>query len=230
MYLTDTDNLYINLFMKSESKIDFGERSITLKQETEYPWDGQVKFKLDIDKPSMFSIKIRVPDWAREEAIPLGLYKYTNKVKKRISIKINGKEQKVILDKGYAVIQRNWQTNDEILLVLPMEIRRVVSDEKVKDDLGRVAIERGPIVYCAEWVDNNGKTSNIILPDESKLSSKYVRDLIGGITIIEGKAKIVDNTGAVKSADFKAIPYFAWLNRGKGEMDIWLPRNNAIPN
>jgi DUF1680 family protein len=150
LYLTDEDNLYINLFMSSESQIDFGGRSVTIKQETEYPWDGQVKFKLGIDKPSMFSIKIRVPGWAREEAIPLGLYKYTNKINKGISIKVNGKEQKVILDKGYAVIQRNWQANDEISLVLPMEIRRVVSDENVKDDLGRVALERGPIVYCAE--------------------------------------------------------------------------------
>lgn len=214
--------------MRSESQINFGGRTVTIKQETEYPWDGNVKFKLGLEKPSIFSIKIRVPGWAREEAIPLGLYKYTSKVNKTISIKVNGKEQEVILDKGYAVIQRNWQTNDEIYLVLPMEIRRVVSDEKVKDDLGRVALERGPIVYCAEWVDNNGKTSNIILPDESKLSSKYVNDLLGGITIIEGKAKIIDNAGAVKSADFKAIPYFAWLNRGKGEMDIWLQRNKTI--
>jgi len=79
-------------------------------------------------------------------------------------------------------------------------------------------------------VDNNGKTSNIILADDSKLSSRYVKDLIGGITIIEGKAKIIDNKGVVKSADFKAIPYFAWLNRGKGEMDIWLPRNNIALN
>jgi uncharacterized protein len=230
MYLTDADNLYINLFMKSESKIDFGERSITLKQETEYPWDGQIKFKLGLDKPSMFSIRIRVPGWAREEAIPLGLYKYANKVNKGILINVNGKEQKVILELGYAVIKRNWQANDEISLVLPMEIRRVVSDEKVKDDVGRVALERGPIVYCAEWVDNNGRTSNIILPDESKLSSKYVSNLIGGITIIEGKVKIIDNAGKVKPAYFKAIPYFAWLNRGKGEMDIWLQRNNAILN
>ena len=229
LYLTDEENLYINLFMRSESLISFGGRSVTIIQETDYPWDGKIKFKLGIEKPSMFSIKIRIPGWARDEAIPLGLYKYTDKFNKVFSIKVNGKEQKVILDKGYAVIQRNWQANDEIYLDLPMEIRRVVSDEKVKDDLGRVALERGPIVYCAEWVDNNGKTSNIILPDESKLSSEYVMDLIGGITIIEGKAKIIDNAGAVKSADFKAIPYFAWLNRGKGEMDIWLQRNNAIP-
>ena len=230
MYLTDNDNLYINLFMKSESKIDFGGRAVTVRQETDYPWDGVVKFKMDLDKPSMFTVRVRVPGWARGEAIPLGLYTYMNKTARAIRIKVNGKEQKVVLDKGYALITKNWQKDDEITLSLPMEVRRVLSDERVMEDKGRVALERGPIVFCAEWVDNNGKTSNIILPDESKLSSRFVKDLIGGITVIEGNAKIIDKNGNVKSSDFTAIPYFAWLNRGKGEMDIWLPRTVPAPN
>ena len=225
LYLTDKDNLYINLFMKSESKIDFGGRAVNISQETDYPWDGEVKFRIGVDKPSSFTIKIRVPGWARDEAIPLGLYTYLNKVNKSISFKVNGIEQKVSLDKGYAVISKKWKTGDEITLSLPMEIRRVLSDERVKENNGMVALERGPLVFCAEWVDNNGKTSNIILPDESQLSFRYIKDLIGGVTVIEGKAKTVDKNGEVISSDFTAIPYFAWLNRGKGEMDIWLPRN-----
>ena len=230
MYLTDDDNLYINLFMKSESKIDFGGRFVTLSQETDYPWVGKVNFKLGIDKPSTFTLRIRVPGWAREEAIPLGLYRYIDKINKNIAIEVNGKEQTVSMDKGYAMISKKWQAGDEITLSLPMEIRRVLCDERAKENNGRVALERGPLVFCAEWVDNNGKTSNIILPDESELSSRFVKDLIGGITVIEGKAKTVDKNGEVVASDFTAIPYFAWLNRGRGEMDIWLPRNIIASN
>ena len=100
-----------------------------------------------------------------------------------------------------------------------------MSDDKVKENNGMVALERGPLVFCAEWVDNHGKTSNIILPDESKLSCRFVKDLVGGITVIEGKAKTIGKNGKAVSSNFAAIPYFAWLNRGKGEMDIWIPRN-----
>jgi hypothetical protein len=225
LYLTDMDNLYINLFMGSDAKIEFGGRKVDVVQETDYPWNGEVKFKIGIEKPSSFTVKIRIPGWAREEAIPLGLYRYMSKTNKEISIKINGSPQKITMDKGYAVIQKKWQTGDEIILSLPMEVRRVLCDERVTENKGKVAIERGPLVFCAEWADNNGKTSNIILPDKSKLSSRYEKDLIGGITVIKGKAKTVDKNGKAISSDFTAIPYFAWLNRGKGEMDIWIPRN-----
>jgi hypothetical protein len=230
IYLTDDDNLYINLFMKSESKIDFGGRKLIVNQDTEYPWNGEIKISLGLDKPSSFTIKIRVPGWAREEPIPLGLYRYLDKGNKTISIKINGKDQKIILDKGYAVIQKKWQTNDEISLDFPMEIRRLLADERVKEDNGCIALERGPLVFCVEGIDNNGKTSNIILPDKSQLTSRYIIDLLGGITVIEGKAKTVDDKGVASVSGFTAIPYFAWLNRGPGEMDIWLQRDSVMVN
>jgi DUF1680 family protein len=230
IYLTDDDNLYINLFMKSESKIDFGGRKLIVNQDTEYPWNGEIKISLGLDKPSSFTIKIRVPGWAREEPIPLGLYRYLDKGNKTVSIKINGKDQKIILDKGYAVIQKKWQTNDEISLDFPMEIRRLLADERVKEDNGCIALERGPLVFCVEGIDNNGKTSNLILPDKSQLTSRYIIDLLGGITVIEGKAKTVDDKGVASVSGFTAIPYFAWLNRGPGEMDIWLKRDSVMVN
>ena len=224
MYLTDDNNLYVNLFMASESRIDLGGREIAVNQETEYPWNGEIKITLDMDKPSSFAVRIRVPGWAREEAIPLGLYRYMDQMSGAVTLDVNGKNQKITLDKGYAVIRRKWQSGDEIMLTLPMEVRRVLSDERVSENRGRVALERGPIVFCAEGIDNNAKTENIILPDDAKLTSRYVNDLIGGITVIEGKALTTDNDGNATISDFTAIPYFAWLNRGRGEMDIWLPR------
>jgi DUF1680 family protein len=165
-----------------------------------------------------------VPGWAREEAIPLGLYRYMDKMSDAVTLEVNGKDQPIELDKGYAVIRKKWRSGDEITLRLPMEVRRVLSDDRVKENNGRVALERGPLVFCAEGIDNNGITENIILPDDSKLSSRFVSDLVGGITVIQGKAKIADIDGTTSISDFTAIPYFAWLNRGKGEMDIWLHR------
>lgn len=231
MYLVDKEELYVNLFMPSESEIDLGSRKINLKQETKYPWDGEVNFTLKIQEPSRFRVMLRIPGWAREEPIPLGLYSYLKKGSSDFSIKVNGEEQKVALNKGYAILDKKWQTGDEITLSLPMKVRRVLSDERVKENNGLVALERGPIVFCAEWVDNNGKTSNIILPDDAELSDRYVEKLIGGITVLEGKAKTLDANGELEEADFTAIPYMAWLNRGNGEMDIWLPRSTeALKN
>jgi DUF1680 family protein len=224
MYLADDRNLYVNLFMASEATIDFRGRTLTVNQVTKYPWEGEVKIRLGIDAPTSFAVRIRVPGWAREEAIPLGLYRYMDKMSDAVTLEVNGKDQPIELDKGYAVIRKKWRSGDEITLRLPMEVRRVLSDDRVKENNGRVALERGPLVFCAEGIDNNGITENIILPDDSKLSSRFVSDLVGGITVIQGKAKIADIDGTTSISDFTAIPYFAWLNRGKGKMDIWLHR------
>lgn len=214
VYLVDKQSLYVNLFIESESNLEIGGENIRLVQETGYPWSGIVNLKVRMDKPSRFTLKIRVPGWAREEAIPLGLYKYLEPMRSDVLLEVNGKEQKLVLDKGYAVIDRKWESDDEISLSLPMEVRRVVSDEQVKENRGMVALERGPILFCIEGIDNNGRTSNIVLPDESKLSERYIKNLLGGISVIEG-------------ANLTAIPYFAWLNRGEGEMDVWIPRDIA---
>ncbi len=225
VYLVDAQNLYVNLFMESEANIEIGGRNINFIQETGYPWTGDVKFNLVMDKPSRLTIRIRIPGWAREEAIPLGLYRYLQPMKRDVTLQVNGQEQKLVLDKGYAVIEKKWSTGDQITLSLPMEIRRVLSDDQVKENRNMIALERGPILFCAEGIDNNGKTRNIILPDESQLSERYIGDLLGGITVIEGGVEIEDIQGDLQQARFTAIPYFTWLNRGKGEMDIWLPRS-----
>ncbi len=133
-------------------------------------------------------------------------------MKGEILLEINGEEQKLTLDKGYAVVDRKWESGDEITLSLPMEIRRVISDDRVEENMDRVALERGPILYCVEGHDNRGLSSNIILPDELQLSERHIGDFLGGISVIEGD-------------HFTAIPYLAWLNRGAGEMDVWIPRS-----
>ena len=147
-------------------------------------------------------------------------------------LKVNGKNVPVTLDKGYVSLSRTWKTGDVIELNMPMPIRRVVANDKVAADRGRVAIERGPIVYAAEWVDNpDGRVRNLMLPDSARLTAEFKPDLLKGVMVVKGKAVALalDAQGKVTRTeqDFTAIPYYAWANRGKGQMIVWLPNSEA---
>ncbi len=140
------------------------------------------------------------------------------------------------LSHGYAILERTWKSGDVVDLDLPMPARRVMANAKVKADVGRVALERGPIVFCAEWMDNpNGKVRNLILPNDQALTADYEPALLNGVEILKGKAvsisRVQDGSSVKTQQDFEAIPYFAWANRGKGEMTVWLADSeaNAIP-
>jgi DUF1680 family protein len=127
-------------------------------------------------------------------------------------------------------MQRTWKAGDTVELSLPMEVRRVTSNEKVKADAGRVALERGPVVYCAEGVDNGGQVLNLVLPDDASLQARHRADLLGGVTVIEGQALALhpaeDGRSVVtRKQHFVAVPYYAWGHRGSGEMEVWLPRH-----
>jgi DUF1680 family protein len=132
------------------------------------------------------------------------------------------------MQNGYAMLNRNWKKNDIVELKLPMDVQRIVANPKVKNNIGRVALQRGPLVYCAEWTDNNGKTSNLVLPSEATFTSEYKADLLNGVVVLKSNvpAILVDDKGeninTVKQPFF-AIPYYAWANRGKGEMQVWFP-------
>lgn len=144
-------------------------------------------------------------------------------------IKINGKEEYFTLDKGYAVLSKVWKKGDVIDVGLPMEARRVGAHEKVTSSTGKVAILRGPLVYCAEFVDNNNRTSNLILPDDAEFVTEFQPDLLGGVTILKSKAfaVTVDATGtkiSTQEQPFVAIPYYARSNRGEEEMRVWFPK------
>jgi DUF1680 family protein len=136
------------------------------------------------------------------------------------------------VDKGYVTLDRTWSKGHTIKLTLPMPIRRVTAHEKVEADRNRVAVERGPIVFCAEWPDNNGRTHGLILPDDAELTSEFRQDMLGGIEVIQGKALMAswsDENQLFRNAehDLLLIPYYAWAHRGKGEMDVWLARGEA---
>jgi uncharacterized protein len=233
VYAQQGDKLYVNLFVGSTAdiKLDTG-RTVKLTQETRYPWDGAVKMTVNPDKSGAFTINLRIPGWARNEAAPSDLYRFLDNTAEPVVLKLNGKPVPLKLEKGYAALNRSWKKGDVIELTLPMSVRRVVANELVNADRGRVALQRGPIVYCAEWPDNpGGRVRNLLLPDSAKLVAEFKPDLLNGITVIKSRAfgLSLDAQGKVLKAeqDFTAIPYYAWAHRGRGEMMVWIPNNEA---
>ena len=210
-YARRNDTLYVNFYMSNSTEFEMKGQKIELEQNTKYPWDGTIKILLKPQQPTEFGINLRIPGWALGQPVPGNLYKYLKKNDHKITIKINNEQIAVNMEKGFAVIKRTWNKNDLIELNLPMPVRRVLCNEKVVNNVGKVAIERGPIVYCAEGVDNGKKTLNLILPDKVELKSEYRKDILNGVMVI-------------KSQDFTAIPYYSWANRGQSEMAVWLKR------
>ncbi len=228
MYAQNNENIYVNLFAASTASLKINNKEVQIIQENNYPWDGNLKFKIKVKAALQFNIFIRLPGWAQNEAIPSNLYTFENNSNSKIVIKINGEIVNYTIEKGYAVLQKKWDSNDVIEMELPMEIQRVSTNDKVKNNKRKVALQRGPIMYCAEWADNNGITSNIILPKDVKFETVFKPTMLNGIAILQTKATVVEvdgNANAVSTTTkpFIAIPYFAWANRGKGEMTIWFP-------
>jgi len=233
VYAQQGDRLYVNLFAggTADVRMDNG-RTVKVTQETRYPWDGAVALTIDPDKAGRFTINVRIPGWARNEAVPGDLYRFTDKVNDPVTLKVNGKPVPIELNKGYVSLKRRWKKHDRIELNLPMPVRRVTAHDQVQADRGRVALQRGPIVYCAEWPDNpSGKVRNLMLPDGEKLTSEFDPGLLNGVQVIKGRACSVtageDGRIVKTEQDFKAIPYYAWANRGRGEMVVWIPNSEA---
>ena len=233
VYAQQGDKLYVNLFVGSSGdvKLDNG-RTVKLKQETRYPWDGAVKITVDPDKSGPFTINVRIPGWANNEAAPGNLYHFAEKLERAVMVRVNGKAVPLNLEKGYANLTRSWKKGDVIDLALPMNVRRVIANNEVVADRGRIALQRGPIVYCAEWPDNpEGHVRNLLLPETATFTAEFKPDLLNGVTVIQSKAfgLSYDAQGKLVKQEqpFTAIPYYAWANRGRGEMLVWIPNIEA---
>ncbi len=212
LYAHTTDKLFINHYVAGSAKLELANISLELLQESNYPWEGKIKITLNPEQVCSFSLALRIPGWARNEPLPGDLYHYVNSSDEPIILKVNGETQNLELDKGYAVLNRTWQQGDQIELDLPMPVRMVASNEKVQANKGKLAVERGPIVYCAEAFDNQGKALNLSLLIKEVFQTEFNPDFLGGMTLI-------------KQRDLRLIPYYAWSHRGEGEMTVWLKTN-----
>ncbi len=232
VYGEKKDALYVNLFVQSEARFKVGDDAITVRQETGYPWDGTVKIILEPDESEEFAVNVRIPGWAVNKPVPTGLYSYEGGGSEPVTLKVNGEPVSLTMDKGYAVLDRVWKKGDTVELNLPMPVRRAVADPRVKADVGRVALERGPIVYCAEGTDNKGSVSNLVLSDKAVLEPAHRADFLNGVTVLSGRVETLSegkSKGSVAKGeqDFLAIPYYSWANRGPARMEVWIAREES---
>jgi hypothetical protein len=234
MYAANENDLYVNLYSSNNSEIQLASSKINLIQHTDYPWRGVVKIIIsELDGNNNVKIKLRIPGWARNEALPGNLYYFIDKSSENYSIKINGKIHQAVVENGYAILESKWEPGDEIELNLQMPIRRVASHPQVEANKNRIALQVGPLVYAAEWVDNNGYTRNLLLNDNSLLEKEEHANLLNGMVVVKGKSYsyALDSLKVLSMQEHSliAIPYFAWAHRGKGEMSVWIANHeNAV--
>jgi hypothetical protein len=226
--VTDKD-LYVNLFASNKADITFGKNHVSVTQETNYPWEGEVMITVNPEKESKFNLRLRIPGWARNEAIPGDLYKFDRKDEEKYVIRLNGEEYNAPVTDGYASVLRKWKNGDKIELLLPMPVRTVTADSRVKDDNDKYALQRGPLMFCAEWPDNpEGHVLNLVLDEKPELKAEYMPDLLNGTEVIKTKARqpVRNTDGTITLGDYEEItliPYHLWNNRGAGEMRVWFP-------
>jgi len=209
----------------ADIKLDNG-RTVKLTQETRYPWDGAVKMTVNPDTNSKLTINVRIPEWAQGRAVPGDLYSYVDALQSRespgVQLKVNGKA--VPLDaqhtqQGFASVRAVWKKGDTVEMHLPLNVRVVKAHEQVSADASRFALERGPLVYCAEAIDNRGRALSLPTSQDAKFETEFKADLLGGLNVIR--------TDGSPGAALTAIPYFAWSNRGPGEMQTWMGQSTA---
>jgi uncharacterized protein len=151
VYAQNGQNVYVNLFVSGKADLLVNKQHVQLTQQNNYPWDGGLKFIVSPASAATFNLLLRIPGWARNEAMPSDLYTFATPSSQQVTLKVNGKTTPYTVRNGYAAVARKWQKNDVVEMTLPMEVRQVVANPLVKDDLGKVALQRGPVMYCAEW-------------------------------------------------------------------------------
>ena len=223
MYATQSNDIYVNLYIQSKAELNTETNNVKLEQITTYPWDGKVSISVNPEKEQEFALRVRIPGWAQDAPVPTDLYSFTDKAK-AYTISINGKKVNATQLDGYATILHDWKTGDVVEINFPMDVRRVKANDNVEDDRGKLAIERGPIMFCLEGKDQvDSIVFNKFIPDGTSMEATYDADLLNGVMVLTGTAKEIEKDGSVKEVPFKAIPYSTWNNRGADQMAIWIP-------
>ncbi|HEX5652220.1 MAG TPA: beta-L-arabinofuranosidase domain-containing protein [Chitinophagaceae bacterium] len=229
IYAKSADAIYVNLFVGSHTSIPLKNGNVAIKMETNYPWEGNVRLHIDPVKKTTFNLFLRVPGWISNQPVPGDLYRYDQDEDFfDVEVKVNGKLVATKNINGYLVIEREWKKGDIIEYSMPMEIFKLVSREELKQNNNRVALQRGPIVYCVEGADNNGKALNIIVPYGSRFETMDYKVLDENVKALTAEVPVITASPeglSVKTEKRRiiAIPYYTWANRGKNEMQVWLP-------
>lgn len=229
LYSYQDDTIYTHLYVDSESQFEVNNTTVYLKQNTTYPWDENIQIAVNFnsEKPKMFTMALRIPGWC-----------------KSAKLKINNEELDVYSNfkNGYTYIEREWNDGDLIDLQLVMSVEKIVSNPNIRMNAGKIAIQRGPIIYCIEEVDNGSNLTSITIPKYAKFDAYYDQNLLNGVVVIETKAKKIKQIGSeedllykiveteyeIEEIQLKAVPYFSWCNRTPGEMLVWIREDNEI--
>jgi len=213
--------IYVNLYVSSDVSFDIGGRTIALSVTSGMPWDGKTTIRVSTPDAAPCAIKLRIPGWARNQPVPGALYSYADRADPRTTIAINRTAVAAAPDEsGYVTLDRPWTSGDAIEIEFPMDVRRVVADRRVAENRGRTAVERGPLVYCAEWPDAGGHVIDALF-DLRRVSPADDRSLFGGVTVLRAASRPMANPSA-PSRPATLVPYHLWANRGAGEMAVWL--------
>jgi DUF1680 family protein len=221
VYAQNKKQVLVNLYAAGEAALKMDDGStLKLTQKTEYPWDGKVSLTVNPSQKADFSLNLRIPGWAIGKPIPSDLYHLTDAKPSPIGLKVNGEKTDAKLsDDGYVHLQRSWKAGDIVELDLPMPIQRVYANDRVEADRGKVTLMRGPLVYCVEAADQpDVNLTNLVLPRAALMTAKHRADLLGGVTTLAGEA-LAEGKNPITVT---AIPYYAWQNRKKGAMTVWI--------
>ena len=226
MYAHTDDAIYVTLYGGNSTRIPLAGGKVGIKQVTRYPFDGKVLLTITPAKSRAFALKLRIPTWAREKFVPGALYSFVRKLPEGWTIKVNGRGVKAPVVKGFATVNRTWAPGDEVELNLPMPVRFNVCDKRVRANVGRVAVTRGPLVYCAEEVDNAGPVQRFHVrqcPEPSRCKTAVINEgpLKGVVTVSFGATEAA--AAGPRDATVKLVPYYAWNNRGEKSMIVWFP-------
>jgi DUF1680 family protein len=229
VYAVADKELYVNLFISNDAEIKMGKKIVKVTQKANFPWDGKVEITINPENHGKFDLKIRIPGWAANEAMPGGLYKFTDNNNEPVKFLVNGERVDIVPVKGYAVINRNWKTGDKVEVDFPMPVRKIVADERIKEDVSKIAFQRGPVIYCAEWPDNDtGNVLDLMIRKDAPFTTEFVPSLLEGTQVIktsgsQTKRTLEGNVETLKEEPLTLIPYALWNNRGAGQMMVWLP-------
>ena len=212
-YASRGQDLYVNLFMNSELSVETENGELIISQKTTYPWEGHIELEFRNDREVKADLHIRIPGWARNTPVPSDLFYFADKQDLAALLKVNGENEEIQLEQGYAVIPGSWKRGDRLTLELPMEGRMIRAHEQVEDKAGLLAVQYGPLVYCAEEIDNEVDVLEAKLSPNSGFESQYDPGLLGGVNVLKGE-------------ELSLIPYYAWANREVGKMNVWFINTN----
>jgi len=229
VYTYDSNGIYVNLYVNNNANIDWQGQNIKIKQKTRYPWDGHVKIEFDPDSEGQFNLALRIPGWVRGKAVPGDLYQFKDTdlaSQEKIRVAVNDEVQSIVLKNGYFYLDRYWKKGDVVKISLPMPIKKVTAHPAVESNKGRIALQRGPVMYCLEEEDNGSDILNIAISEDADFTDDYQQDLLGGVVTIQSEIALVNISGhESKKKKITAIPYYSWANRKPGQMLVWIPEN-----